>query len=99
LIKKPENLEIICIDPLHLRHDQVLKASRMIRNSGIIIFPIQYLYGQGAHALNIEAVDKVFEIKEKAFLKPLQTLIPHRQNLTILVQQAPSAAVYIMNRY
>jgi tRNA A37 threonylcarbamoyladenosine synthetase subunit TsaC/SUA5/YrdC len=43
--------------------------------------------------LNAQAVDNVFEIKQRSYHKPLLVLIPHRQDLTRLVQQVSSAAV------
>jgi L-threonylcarbamoyladenylate synthase len=99
LVKKPESLKIIRIDPLGPRHDQILKASRMIRNGGVIIFPTQYLYGLGADALNAQAVDRIFEIKRRSYRKPILVLIEQQEDLSKLVKQVPSAAESIMNTF
>jgi L-threonylcarbamoyladenylate synthase len=99
LIKKPESLKIICVDPLHLSHDQILKASRMIRNGGVIIFPTQYLYGLGADALNAQAVDRIFEIKRRTHRKPILILIERQEDLSRLVRHIPSPAESIMNAF
>jgi L-threonylcarbamoyladenylate synthase len=97
LIKKPKSLKIIQVDPLNPRDDHIVKSFQIIKDGGVIVFPTQYLYGLGADALNVEAVDKVFEIKQRSYHKPLLILIPHRQDLKRLVQHVSSAAVHIMN--
>jgi L-threonylcarbamoyladenylate synthase len=97
LIKKPKSLKIIQVDPLNPRDDHIVESFQIIKDGGVIVFPTQYLYGLGADALNVEAVDKVFEIKQRSYHKPLLILIPHRQDLKRLVQHVSSAAVHIMN--
>jgi len=97
LIKKPKSLRIIQADPLNPKDDQIVATSQIIKDGGVIVFPTQYLYGLGADALNVEAVDKVFEIKRRSYHKPLLVLIPHRKDLTKLVRHVSSAAVQIMN--
>jgi L-threonylcarbamoyladenylate synthase len=99
LIKKPESLKIIHVDPLNPRHDQILKASGMIHTGGVIIFPTQYLYGLGADALNTQAVDRIFEIKNRSHRKPILVLIEKQKYLSRLVQEIPSAAESIMNTF
>jgi len=97
LIKKPKSLKIIQVDPLNPRDDLIVESFQIIKDGGVIVFPTQYLYGLGADALNVEAVDKVFAIKQRSYHKPLLVLIPHRQDLKRLVQHVSSAAVHIMN--
>ncbi len=99
MIKKPESLKIIHVDPLNLRHDQILSASRMIGTGGVIIFPTQYLYGLGADALNAEAVDRIYEIKRRSHSKPILVFIAQQADLSRLVRQIPSAAESIMNAF
>ena len=99
MIKKPESLKIIHVDPLHLRHDQILKASRIIRNGGVIIFPTQFLYGLGADALNAQAVDRIFELKRRAHRKPILILIGQQEDLPKLVRHVPSTAEAIMETF
>jgi L-threonylcarbamoyladenylate synthase len=99
LIKKPESLKIIHVDPLHLRHNQIQRASRTIRTGGVIIFPTQYLYGLGADALNAQVIDRIFEIKKRSLRKPILILIEQQEDLSRLVQQIPFAAEPIMNAF
>jgi L-threonylcarbamoyladenylate synthase len=96
LIKKPKSLRIIQADPLNPRHDQIAATSRIIKNGGVIVFPTQHLYGLGADAMNVEAVDRVFEIKHRPYHKPLLVLIPDQKDLTRLVQHISPAAKRMM---
>ncbi len=97
MIKKPKRLKIIQADPLNPSDDHIVATSQIIKDGGVIVFPTQYLYGLGADALDAEAVERVFEIKQRSYHKPLLVLIPHRKDLTRLVQHVSSAAVHIMN--
>lgn len=99
MAKKQKNLKIIQVDPINPQHDRILKASRIIKNGGIILFPTQYLYGLGAKALNTEAVDKIFDIKQRPYHKPLLILIDKQKDLDGLVQNIPSAAARIMKYF
>jgi len=96
LIKKQKSLKIIQVDPLNPSYDKILEAHRIIKNGGVIMFPTQHLYGLGAEALNIKAVDKVFEMKQRPYNKPLLVLIHEQKDLTKLVQKIPSTAIRIM---
>jgi L-threonylcarbamoyladenylate synthase len=99
LIRKPKRLKIIQADPLHPGDNPIIATCQVIKDGGVVVFPTQYLYGLGADALNTEAVDKVFGIKQRPYHKPLPVLIPHPKDLTRLVQHVSSAAVNLMNRF
>ena len=97
MIKRPKSLKIIKPDPLNPGDDHITGTSQIIKNGGVIVFPTQHLYGLGADALNAEAVDKVFAIKQRSYHKPLLVLIPHRKDLKNLVQHVSATAAHIMN--
>jgi len=89
----------IKIDPLDPRHDLIIKAAHVIQKGGVVAFPTRYLYGLGADAFNTEAVDRVFEIKQRPYNKPLLVLLDRQENLTRLVRKVPAAAKRIMERF
>ncbi|MEO0159025.1 MAG: L-threonylcarbamoyladenylate synthase [candidate division WOR-3 bacterium] len=51
--------------------ENIKRASEVIRNSGVVAFPTETVYGLGADALNKDAVIKIFEIKERPLFDPL----------------------------
>ncbi len=88
--------KIIKIDPQDPRQDLIIKAALVIQKGGVVAFPTRYLYGLGADAFNNEAVDRVFEIKQRPYNKPLLVLLDKQENLARLVRSVPSVAKRIM---
>lgn len=99
MIKKQKSLKILRVDPLHPTHDLIDEAALVIRNGGVISFPTRHLYGLGADAFNVDAVNRVFEIKRRPDDKPLLVLIDKHYDLTRLVQNVPYAATRIMEHF
>jgi len=91
--------KIIEINPLNPQPDLISEAARIINDGGIVSFPTRYLYGLGADALNSEAVDRVFVIKQRPYSKPLSVLINHQNDLSLLARNVPQAALRIMERF
>lgn len=59
----------------------IAKAVSVLKNSGIVIFPTETVYGIGADAFNLAAVNKIFEIKGRAKDNPL---IFHVSSITMV---------------
>ena len=51
--------------------DDIKKASEIIRNGGVVLFPTETVYGIGANAFDDEAVKKIFKAKGRAQDNPL----------------------------
>lgn len=55
----------------------IAKASRMIKNSGVVIYPADTAgYSVGANALNVIAIQKVYEVKKRPETKPMNVAVP-----------------------
>lgn len=66
-------------------NDDIKKASDIIKNGGVVLFPTETVYGIGADALNDEAVNKIFVAKGRAQDNPL---ILHISDIGMLSQIA-----------
>lgn len=55
---------------------EVEKARKVIEDGGIVIYPTETAYGIAADALNEEAIERVYEVKQRPREKPL-TVIAH----------------------
>ena len=55
--------------------DVVHEAITVMANGGIILYPTDTVYGLGANIFDKDAVKKVFDIKQRSFLKPLSILV------------------------
>jgi len=91
--------KIININPSKPHPETIRAAAEVIKRGGIVFFPTQYLYGLGADALNIEAVKRVFGIKQRSLNKPLSILIKNRDEIDKLVRYIPPAALRIMDSF
>jgi len=91
--------KIISLNPSNPQPDIISEAARIIKDGKIISFPTRYLYGLGADALNAEAIDRVYAIKQRPYSKPLSILIHRQENLALLVRNVPDAALRIMESF
>ena len=87
------------IDPVNPQHDLIIEAARVIERGGIVVFPTSFIYGLGADAFNVDAINRVFRIKKRPHNKPLSVLVKNREALYKLVQYIPSYASTIMDRF
>jgi len=51
-----------------------------------IVYPTDTLYGLGADALNPEAVEKIYKIKQRGFKQPIHVLLPSIANAKKILQ-------------
>lgn len=88
--------KINTIDPRDPDPSLITSAADIIIDGGVVIFPTQSLYGLGANALNEDAVDSVFRIKQRPPEKPVLVLIGSISDMDDLVREVPVCAVRIM---
>lgn len=51
------------------------EVTKVINDGGVVISPTDTVYGMLADALNVEAIDRIYEIKERERNKPLLILL------------------------
>ena len=51
------------------------KASDIIKNNGIVVYPTETVYGIGANIFSINALEKVFDIKKRDKNKPVSVAV------------------------
>jgi len=64
-----------------------------------VAFPTRCLYGLGADAFNPDAVDRIFDIKQRCAKSPILVLIEDRLQLAYLVKRVPDVASKLMARF
>ena len=74
-------------------------AAALIRKGGVMAFPTRCLYGLGADAFNPDAVNRIFEIKQRPAKKPILILIDDPNRLKSLVTHISEAAKAISKRF
>ena len=94
---KQKNLKFI--NPDNPESDLILEAANIIKQGGVIVFPTRGLYGIGADALNLKAVQRVFEIKQRPLNKPVSVLINDLKDLDRLAVNVPDTAKLLMDQF
>ncbi len=87
------------IHPQQPRPELILEAAEVIKNGGVVAFPTRCLYGLGADALNVEAVSRVFALKQRSDQQPILVLIDHLSQLEPLVKHIPAVASDLMAHF
>jgi L-threonylcarbamoyladenylate synthase len=87
------------VHPLNPEPDIILAAANIIRQGGVVVFPTRSLYGLAADALNPEAVDRIFRIKQRSSSKPLLIMIKNKSELSNIVREVPPAAECFMTHF
>jgi L-threonylcarbamoyladenylate synthase len=54
---------------------QILQAVETLKNGGVILLPTETVYGIAVDARNKSAVEKIYEIKNRDYSKPLQIMV------------------------
>jgi L-threonylcarbamoyladenylate synthase len=72
--------------------DEVNKAFEVLKNSGLILYPTDTIWGIGCDATNAEAVEKVFKLKGRAEEKSLIVLLDSDSKLQSYIKEVPEIA-------
>jgi len=84
------------IDPQKPEAEIIARAAAVITKGGVVVFPTQCLYGLAADAMNPDAVERIFEIKQRPPHNPILVLIDSNNQLEVLVEKIPPDAEAIM---
>lgn len=77
----------------------IKQASQLILQGGVVAFPTETFYGLGADAGDVEALQKIFQIKEREENKPLLLLVADRAWVQDLVKKISPAAEALIERF
>ena len=100
-MKKQKNSRIInnlvSIGPHNYTSEMMAPVVEILMRGGVIAFPTQGLYGLGADAFNLAAVERVFAIKKRSSNKPLLVLVPDRDAVSEVAADIPPSALKLMD--
>jgi L-threonylcarbamoyladenylate synthase len=72
--------------------EDVKKSLTTLKEKGIILYPTDTVWGIGCDATCVEAVKKIFSIKERSTSKNMILLIDHESKLNSYVRDIPEQA-------
>lgn len=82
-----------------IRLNDFLQLEKQDLKGKVICFPTDTVYGLGAMIDDVEAIDKIFEIKGRDFIKPLANLIGEIKSMDMYIVNLPVFIEDIINKY
>ena len=58
-----------------INEEKLKEVADLIKNSGVVVFPTETVYGMGANAFDEDAVKKLYDIKRRDYNKPISLLV------------------------
>lgn len=75
------------------------KAAQLILEGGLVAIPTETVYGLAANGLNEKAVEKIFIAKKRPSSNPLILHVAHLDQIKELVQELPSQALELLEKF
>lgn len=95
----PDLATIIKVNPVLPDPDIIQQAGKVLTQGGVVIFPAKCLYGVSVNALNQDAIQKVFHLKQRSWDKPLLLLVKDQSMIHSIVTQIPENALCLMDSF
>lgn len=91
--------ELITVDPASPDPRAIARAAERLRAGGLVAFPTETVYGLGVHALDRDAVRRLFEAKGRPATDPLIVHVASIADLEPLVLRVPPEARRLAVRF
>ena len=91
--------EVIRVDSANPDPRAIERAAACLRRGGLVAFPTETVYGLGVHALDREAVLRLFRVKERPANDPLIVHVSTIDDVAPLVAELPSCAYALAARF
>lgn len=72
--------------------EEIQKCIEVLKAGGVILYPTDTVWGLGCDATNVEAVKKIYDIKQRSDAKSLITLVCNDGMLQKYVKEVPELA-------
>lgn len=89
---KTRQTEIVVVNPVQPEAEKIEHAASLLRAGEVVVFPTETVYGLGADALQVAAVERIFEAKGRPFTDPLIVHIAKLAELEMLVAEVSERA-------
>jgi L-threonylcarbamoyladenylate synthase len=91
--------QILKINPQQPEDGLIREAVRILLAGGVAAFPTETFYGLAVDAANGEAIERIFQIKGRAFSSPIALIAGSKNGISGLVMEIPAAARRLMQAF
>ena len=81
-----------CRTDFYVMNETLKKAVEVLRQGGVILYPTDTIWGLGCDATNAAAVQRIYDIKQRANSKAMLVLIDSSTKLQGYVREVPDIA-------
>jgi L-threonylcarbamoyladenylate synthase len=90
---------VISVDRVNPHPPDIARAADCLRRGGLVAFPTETVYGLGVHALNRDAVRRLFDAKGRPAGDPLIVHVAEFADVARLAATVPAAAAVLAARF
>lgn len=91
--------DVVRVDRDRPNPDDIARAAECLRRGGLVAFPTETVYGLGVHALDREAVRRLFDAKGRPANDPLIVHVAEFRQIASLVTALPEHAAALAARF
>ncbi len=84
---------------LLITDDNMTPASEIIKTGGLVAVPTETVYGLAADGLNADAVEKIYDVKDRPETKPISLLVSGMADVEKFCRGIPDAAYELAERF
>ena len=77
--------------------NEIKKCKDLLTKGNIILYPTDTVWGIGCDATNFEAVEKIYQLKQRADSKTMICLVNSIQMLNQYIEEVPSGLYFVLN--
>jgi L-threonylcarbamoyladenylate synthase len=92
-------MRVIRVDPNQPEDAAIETAADVLRRGGLVAFPTETVYGLGANALDVDAVERIYSAKGRPSYNPLIVHVPDVSAARELVSDWPERAALVANAF
>jgi L-threonylcarbamoyladenylate synthase len=90
---------VLTVDSRHPDTAAIAEAARVLADGGLVAFPTETVYGLGAHALDTEAVERIFRVKGRPATDPLIVHVGSLDAVARVAREMPPIARDLAARF
>jgi L-threonylcarbamoyladenylate synthase len=83
---------VLHVNPKYPESYAIEEAAALIRSGGLVAFPTETVYGLGANATDIAAIERIFSAKERPYSDPLIVHLASVDQLVSVALELPAIA-------
>ena len=95
----PSVTTVLRVDPADPDPSAIARAAACLRDGGLVAFPTETVYGLGVHALDRDAVRRLYVAKGRPASDPLIVHVSSHHDLQRLVSSVPETVALLATRF